>query len=525
MERVLNYNMRGKVTIYTQTYNAISFLRRCVESVLRQTYTNFEYILVDNGCTDGSSELLECYAAQDERIKLIQFPENRKEIITSIVKHYGTGEYYTVLDSDDWWELDYLEKLVHLAKQTHSDIVCTGTLMHVEGTSQLSARKLEQRIIIGCEEYANMLPLYHAFFRANWAKLVDMNVFSTCDFAVIDQLEFPYGKDTLRCFAMLRRSAKLCVDNSVLHHYRIHRKSSSYYYDPNRFKSDVYLYDDAIDFLTTFGPVSAQNRNFLQSVYSNALIDTLGVIRNASLPPADKLQEYRTIATHPLTQAAYRECTDESAARSRVALLNLILQTGAALKTEEDANLRAALQALLPHCGQAVIGRNLSLFLQDQTLLQCLLKDDADLLVRQLLMYISENRYAKKYDLANVVQTLAVDKPLLCQIGNTVFLRNYSGLYLSAWQGETLPALEEMTGLLLENQVTRGKETFLQLYISLAALEDQAPAFVFGKLQMAKLYLRQNKREECRGIVKELIEMGLDNEELFQLRQELEERS
>lgn len=96
-------------------------------------------------------------------------------------------------------------------------------------------------------------------------------------------------------------------------------------------------------------------------------------------------------------------------------------------------------------------------------------------------------------------------------------------LYLSVWQGKTLSALEEMTGLLLDHQVSGGKEPFLQLYISLAALEEQAPAFVFGKLQLAWLYLRQNCGEECRAAVAELAEMGIDNEELDALRRELED--
>ena len=58
--------------------------------------------------------------------------------------------------------------------------------------------------------------------------------------------------------------------------------------------------------------------------------------------------------------------------------------------------------------------------------------------------------------------------------------------------------------------------------MTLAALDNQAPAFVFGKLQLAELYLSQGRREECRAAVDELAEMGVDNEELIALRQGLE---
>lgn len=124
--------------------------------------------------------------------------------------------------------------------------------------------------------------------------------------------------------------------------------------------------------------------------------------------------------------------------------------------------------------------------MQNRLLLDSLLQDNAETIARRLLEYISSNRYIKKYDLVKLLQVLAADKPLLCQIGDVVFLKKWSALYLMVWKGERFAALEEMTGLLLNNQVMRDTETFLNPYIPLAALENQAPAFLFGKLELAK---------------------------------------
>ena len=57
------------------------------------------------------------------------------------------------------------------------------------------------------------------------------------------------------------------------------------------------LYEDAIKFLSSFGPVSSENRKFLQAVYANAVFDTIYVILNSTMSPAEKLRQYRTIAT------------------------------------------------------------------------------------------------------------------------------------------------------------------------------------------------------------------------------------
>lgn len=515
-----------QVTIYVQVYNTEPYLKQCIDSILSQTYKNFRCIITDNGSTDNCKSILENYAKQDSRIVLIRYEKNQYIDLPKFIQTHVTTPFFANLDSDDWWEPDYLKRLVKLALDTNADIVSTGTLMHIEPSGQTSTRQVAQPIILDSAQYAAGFPLYHVFFRTIWAKLIrtEICLAATNESEQLKALQLSYGGDTVIAFTYLRKSKRICLDNSVLHHYRIHKKSSSYQYDSDRFSSDVYLYNDAIDFLSAYGPVSAQNRNFLQCVYSNALIDTTGVIQNSSLPPADKLREYRTIATHSLTQAAYRECTDESAVRSRAMLMELILQAGAALKNSENDDLQTALQTLAPLCGKVVTVHNLPLFLQEKPLFQCLLADDADALVRHLLTYISQNKYSKKYDLINAVQTLAEDKPLLRQIENVAFFRKYSELYMTIWRGDTLSALEEMTGVLLEQRVEGGKETFLQLYISLAALEDQAPAFVFGKFQIAWLYLRQDKLDMCQAVVEELIEMGADTEELTALQHELGSR-
>lgn len=423
--------------------------------------------------------------------------------------------YFANLDSDDWWELDYLEKLLDFMEQNQLDIACTGTVMHVVATGAKALRNACQPLIFPRDTFAQGLPYYHAFLRPVWAKLIRMEYIRAVP---LSMAEFPYGADTLVCFQCLRHAQRIGIDNSILQHYRIFNKSSSYQYDPRRFESDIYLYNDAIDFLSAFGPVSEQNRNFLQCVYSNAVTDTTGVIQNAALSPADKLREYCTIASHPITLAAYSECTDESAVRSKNNLLIRALEAGAALGKQDDSGLRTVMQTLLPRCGQAVTAASAGLFLKDQTLLQALLRDDADAVLANLLERMKNNQGIKKYSIPETIRALAVNDPLLCQVGDAVFLRKYGDIYQKVWRGDRLNALDEMAGLLMEDKVDSGRETFLTLFISLAALEEQGPAFIFGKLRLAELYLWQNRISECRTAVTELEDMGLvENEELSAL--------
>ena len=198
--------------------------------------------------------------------------------------------------------------------------------MHVEGTEEKYFRKIEQRVSFSKDTFINQLPCFHAFFRTLWNKLIRMEYLRSLPVDSIPSLI--YGYDTAWCFQFLRRSDRIGIDNSTLYHYRVRKKSISYHYDPKRFDSDIYLYNDAIDFLSSYGPVSNSNRQFVQVVYANALNDTIAVIEESSLPVSDKLREYRAIATHPLTQTVYRECTYKEASRSKKLLLKKALQAG-----------------------------------------------------------------------------------------------------------------------------------------------------------------------------------------------------
>lgn len=509
------------VTVYTQVYNTEAYIRQCVESVLNQTYPYFEYYLIDNGSTDGCKEILREYAAADRRIKLIRHEKNAiPPLGAKIPRQHGVGRYYTALDSDDWWEPDYLEKLLAFAEKNRLDIACTGSIYHCVATGDQSPRKVNQPVVFPREKFAQGLPWYHAFFRPVWGKLVRMDCLRLVDENLIPPIV--YGADTAWCFQFLRHAKRIGIDNSILHHYRIFSRSLSYRYNTKRFESDVYLYNDAIDFLANFGPVSAKNRDFLQAVYSNAVVDTADVIAGSDLSADDKLREYCVIASYPLTQAVYRGCRHESADRSKAELIRNILKAGAALDGRPDENLRGAMRALLPRCGRAVSGANAQIYLEDPELYQALTQDNPDIILKNLLGRMEKKQGVKKYAIPKAIQALAANKPLLCHIDDAVFLRKYAGVYWEVWQGELLEALERMTGLLLDNQVSSGREIFLELYISLGATLEQVPAFLFGKLQLAKLYLRQNKAAQCRSIVEDLSKMGLDNEEFASLQHELE---
>lgn len=124
-----------KVSVIIPVYNTENFLRKCLDSVCNQTLQDIEIICVNDCSPDNCSQILEQYAQKDNRIRIINRNKNGG---LSAARNTGmdvaTGEYIYFIDSDDWIDLDYIEKMVDIAQKNKADIVLnTNILSHEEG--------------------------------------------------------------------------------------------------------------------------------------------------------------------------------------------------------------------------------------------------------------------------------------------------------------------------------------------------------------------------------------------------------
>ncbi|XZH07169.1 glycosyltransferase family 2 protein [Clostridium perfringens] len=118
----------GLVTIVIPIYNVEKYLDRCISSVVNQTYKNLEIILVDDGSQDKCPEMCDLWALKDSRIKVI----HKKNAGLGMARNTGienaSGEYICFFDSDDYIELDTIEKVYRLAQKDRAEIICFGSL-------------------------------------------------------------------------------------------------------------------------------------------------------------------------------------------------------------------------------------------------------------------------------------------------------------------------------------------------------------------------------------------------------------
>ena len=111
------------ISIIIPVYNSVKYLDRCLQSLLCQTYEDFELLLVDDGSIDGSSDLCDRYAEKDCRVRVF----HKKNAGASSARNLGLcqakGEWITFVDSDDWVHRDFLLKRYETAMKTNADVV------------------------------------------------------------------------------------------------------------------------------------------------------------------------------------------------------------------------------------------------------------------------------------------------------------------------------------------------------------------------------------------------------------------
>jgi glycosyltransferase involved in cell wall biosynthesis len=146
-----------KVSIIIPSYNSSKYIKATIESVLAQTYTNWEMIIVDDVSSDGSDKIVEEYAKTDRRVKFIRLPTNLgvAKARNRAIKE-ATGRYIAFLDSDDTWKPSKLEKQVEFLQKNNLALTYSAYDTMDENSSYINRRSVRESIT-----YTDMLKSNH----------------------------------------------------------------------------------------------------------------------------------------------------------------------------------------------------------------------------------------------------------------------------------------------------------------------------------------------------------------------------
>lgn len=125
-----------EVSIIVPVYNTEPYLRQCLDSVLEQSFSDFELILVDDGSTDSSGAICDGYAAKDCRIRVIHQENAGQGRARNVAMDQAAGKYLIFLDSDDYWLPDTLETLVSEAERNQTQVLVFGAVPFWDGMEE-----------------------------------------------------------------------------------------------------------------------------------------------------------------------------------------------------------------------------------------------------------------------------------------------------------------------------------------------------------------------------------------------------
>jgi len=213
----------SKVSVIVPVYNAEKYLREAIESVLNQTYTDFELLLINDRSTDKSKEICEEYSKKDERII---FLENNTENhgpgpTRNIGLDHATGDFIYFMDADDWIDKSLLETCIDRMRETNADIVQVGVEYEQEdgnssfeywnGKDLLTRNDILDNALHFFNESGNQL--WRHFFKCETVKGIRFE-------------NIVNGEDVCYVTDAFCNSGKIAYVQKVLYHYR-HIKGST----------------------------------------------------------------------------------------------------------------------------------------------------------------------------------------------------------------------------------------------------------------------------------------------------------
>lgn len=246
--------MQTPISIILVTYNRQSLLRRMLDCILAQSFTDYELILIDNGSTDGTADICQAYARKDARIRLQRIAQNKG---ASNGRNAGLsmarGEYIAMVDDDDWCEASMIGFLWELAQEYEADIAICGSYYDFSGkykpkyvgTERHALGRLDALRALLLREQFNVAPPAKLFKRSLWEGL------TFPDGVLVDDIHVVYKA--------FERAKRVAVHNEPFYYFNRHGDNMTAFNQSKRLTPqllDEYMrmYDTRAQFLLGRAP-------------------------------------------------------------------------------------------------------------------------------------------------------------------------------------------------------------------------------------------------------------------------------
>ena len=233
--------LKYRISVIVPVYNKKDYLEQCVDSILSQTYSNLELLLVDDGSTDGSGAICDRYADKDERVRV--FHQNNGGPTAAVMTglQQASGDYYTFIDSDDYVSKDMLQKMAGCLVGQRGEVVCCNHVLE----KQAETLSVIQPLSPGVYEGDRLDTEIKERLMGRENRIIPMSrCMKLCEKSVFEGNEQYYdtklrmGDDFNLIYPALLNATRIVImEEALFYHYRYVEDSIVHAYDPNNAES------------------------------------------------------------------------------------------------------------------------------------------------------------------------------------------------------------------------------------------------------------------------------------------------
>ena len=218
------------ISIIVPAYNVEKFLPECIQSIVKQTYKNFELILVNDGSTDLSGEICDSFAQNDFRIKVVH--QENKGLVNARKSglQISTGKYVLYIDGDDYVESNFCESLINETINFDADIVIGGYIRNYRGRMTIvknilptgryesdAIQKIWEKMIFTGDFFSHGISTY------SWGKLFKREILTPIQMSIPSDITI--GEDAACVYPFISKTSKLVITSASNYHYVQHQSS------------------------------------------------------------------------------------------------------------------------------------------------------------------------------------------------------------------------------------------------------------------------------------------------------------
>ena len=234
------------ISIVIPVYNVEQYLEECMKSILHQTYSKLDIVLVDDGSNDTSPEMCDEYAREDSRVQVVHKANGGLVSAWMAGVEISKGEYLVFVDSDDWVELNMIEELVKYTSGNKHEIICSNYIIEKKNKSIYVKQSMEPGIYARKDIVEKIHPDIMGVENRRIHCSRCMKLFSKeliLENIKYAKKEIKMGEDMNITFSAILDAERIVVtEEGFYYHYRLVESSMIHKYDPKLYDNNKFLY-------------------------------------------------------------------------------------------------------------------------------------------------------------------------------------------------------------------------------------------------------------------------------------------